>query len=106
MPAQVERHVFTPVHISRTHGVHIISACKANPGGGFRPLKTTRMTIDPDAAISVGRVDAARVDATTGGELAQQSAADEQVAAHDAARSAAHHAAQFAERIRRRLGLI
>lgn len=60
-------------------------------------MKTTRMTIDPAAMASVGRLDAARVDATTEDELARQSAADEQVAAQDAA--------QFARRVRRRLGL-
>jgi putative transcriptional regulator len=61
-------------------------------------MTTTRMTIDPAASNTpMGRLDAARVDATTEDELARQAAADEQAAAQDAA--------QFARRVRQRLGL-
>ncbi len=62
-------------------------------------MKTVRMTIDPNssATLAIGRIDAARVDATTQAELAKQAAADEADAMQDAAK--------FARRVRKRLGL-
>ena len=61
--------------------------------------KTVRTTIDPrvPASLAQGRLDAARVDATTPTDIAAQQAADEAEAMQDAA--------QFARRVRRRLGL-
>ena len=62
-------------------------------------MKTVRMTIDPavPATLASGRIDPARVDATTEADIAKQAAADEAEAMQDAA--------QFARRVRRRLGL-
>ncbi|MEY2893647.1 MAG: hypothetical protein RJA98_3555 [Pseudomonadota bacterium] len=60
-------------------------------------MTITRMTIEPLSATRAGRFDAARVDATNEATLFQQAAQDEQQAAQDAA--------QFARRVRRRLGL-
>lgn len=58
-------------------------------------MKTVRVTIEPAAAS--GRMDFARVDATTEEEIAAQHAADEAEAVLDAAK--------FARRVRKRLGL-
>jgi putative transcriptional regulator len=60
-------------------------------------MKTTRMTIDPAVPASVGRVGAARVDATTEEDIPAQQATDEAEAMQDAAK--------FARRVRKRLGL-
>lgn len=62
-------------------------------------MKTVRMKIDPADASSLaaGRVDPARVDATTEDDIARHAAADEAEAVQDAAR--------FARRVRKRLGL-
>jgi len=61
-------------------------------------MKIVRMTIDPEAPTSLarGRIDTARVDATTEQDIARQKAADEAAAVQDAAR--------FARRVRMRLG--
>jgi putative transcriptional regulator len=48
-------------------------------------MKTVRMTIDP-AVLAVGRIDSARVDATTEQDIATHQAADEAEALQDAAR--------------------
>ena len=60
-------------------------------------MKTVRMTIDPMNATSltVGRVDAARVNATTEQEIARHKASDVADAMQDAAK--------FARRVRKRL---
>ncbi|MBS4098857.1 MAG: helix-turn-helix domain-containing protein [Sulfuricella sp.] len=58
-------------------------------------MKTVRRTIDPSAAP--GRIDPARVDATTEEEIAAHQAVDEAGAMLDAAK--------FARRVRKRLGL-
>jgi len=61
-------------------------------------MKTTRMKIDP-ATLTLppqGRIDPARVDATTAKDIALQQAADEAEAMQEAAR--------FARRVRKRLG--
>ena len=62
-------------------------------------MKTVRMTIDPalPASLAVGRIDPARVDATTEADIAAQRAADDMEAVQDAAK--------FARRVRKRLGL-
>lgn len=62
-------------------------------------MKTTRMRIDPalPASVTLGRIDLARVDATTEKEITAQIAADEAGAMQDAAK--------FARRVRKRLGL-
>lgn len=62
-------------------------------------MKTVRVTIDAavPAALNKGRIDTARVDATTEKDIALQQAADEVEAMRDAAR--------FARRVRKRLGL-
>lgn len=62
-------------------------------------MKTVRMTIDPaiPSTLATGRLDAARVDATTEDDVARHAAADEANAMQDAAK--------FARRVRRRLGL-
>lgn len=62
-------------------------------------MKTVRMKIDPAvrASLAVGRIDSARVDATTEQDIATHQAADEAEALQDAAK--------FARRVRRRLGL-
>jgi putative transcriptional regulator len=60
-------------------------------------MKTVRMKIDPAVPTSLGRIDAARVDATTEENLAAQKAADESQAMQDAAK--------FTRRVRKRLGL-
>ncbi|MBU0500087.1 MAG: helix-turn-helix domain-containing protein [Gammaproteobacteria bacterium] len=61
-------------------------------------MKTVRMTIDPNdsASMSIGRINAERVDATTEVDISRQKAADEAEATLDAAK--------FARRVRRRLG--
>lgn len=61
-------------------------------------MKQVRMTIDPavPGSLSLGRIDRARVDATTEKQLALQKIADEAVAMQDAAK--------FARRVRKRLG--
>lgn len=62
-------------------------------------MKTVRVTIDPSvpASLNVGRIDPARVDATTENEIKAQQAADEAAAMQDAAK--------FVHRVRKRLGL-
>ena len=62
-------------------------------------MKTVRMKIDPAAqpSMTFGRIDVARVDATTEADIAQQIAEDEAEAMQDAAK--------YARRVRRRLGL-
>lgn len=53
-------------------------------------MKTVRVKIDPSAPLATapGRIDPARVDATTEEEIAKQKAADEAEAMLNAARSA------------------
>lgn len=62
-------------------------------------MKTVRMMIDPThlGLHASGRIDVARVDATTEKEIAAQIASDEAEAMQDAAK--------FARRVRKRLGL-
>ncbi len=62
-------------------------------------MKTVHMTVDPaDPAFStIGRVDEARLDATTEDDIARQAALDDAAAIRDAAR--------YARRVRQRLGL-
>jgi putative transcriptional regulator len=62
-------------------------------------MKTVRVKIDPaiPATMALGRIDTARVDATTEEDIAKQEAADESESMQDAAK--------FARKVRRRLGL-
>lgn len=60
-------------------------------------MTTTRITIEPGTASLTGRIDVARVDATTEAQIAQHMAVDEHQAMQDAA--------QFARQVRKRLGL-
>ena len=62
-------------------------------------MKTVRVTIDPaiPATMALGRIDTARVAATTEEDIAKQEAADEA--------ESMQNAAKFARRVRRRLGL-
>jgi putative transcriptional regulator len=62
-------------------------------------MKTVRVKIDPavPASLARGRIDSARLDATTEKDIAAQQAADEAEAMLDAAR--------FVRRVRKRLGL-
>jgi len=62
-------------------------------------MKTVRLSIDAGipGSLHSGRIDAARVDATTEDDIAVQQAADEAEAMLDAAK--------FARRVRKRLGL-
>lgn len=62
-------------------------------------MKTVRITIDPRiaATLASGRIDPARVGATTEADLARQAACDAAEAMQDAAK--------FARRVRKRLGL-
>jgi putative transcriptional regulator len=62
-------------------------------------MKTVRVKIDPaiPATMALGRIDTARVDATTEEDIAKQEAADEA--------ESMQNAAKFARRVRRRLGL-
>ncbi len=61
-------------------------------------MKTARVTIDPQqrGSLPKGRIDKARVDATTEADIARHAADDEAQAMQDAAR--------FARRVRKRLG--
>ncbi len=62
-------------------------------------MKTVRVRINPSvpASLALGRVDPARVDATSEEDIAAHQAADEAEALQDAAK--------FARRVRKRLGL-
>ncbi|WP_126147278.1 helix-turn-helix domain-containing protein [Synechococcus elongatus] len=62
-------------------------------------MKTVRVTLDSmnPETLALGRIDPARVDATTEEAIAQQAAEDEAEALQDAAK--------FVRRVRRRLGL-
>ena len=60
-------------------------------------MKTTRLKIEPHSTMPQGRIDYAKVDATTELEVAQHTAADAQNAMQDAA--------QYARQVRKRLGL-
>ena len=62
-------------------------------------MSTTRVRIDPDdpATFPAGRIDPAKVDATTEAEIALQQQEDDAEAMQDMAR--------YARRVRRRLGL-
>lgn len=62
-------------------------------------MSTTRIRIDPDdpSTLPEGRIDPAKVDATTKAEIAAQEREDEEEALKDMAR--------YARRVRRRLGL-
>lgn len=61
-------------------------------------MKTVRVKIDPaqPSSLPKGRIDKARVDATSEADIARQAAQDEAQAMQDAAR--------FARRVRKRLG--
>jgi putative transcriptional regulator len=61
-------------------------------------MKTTRIKIDPTATSlqRIGRINKAKVDATTDAQIAEQAAQDEALAMQDAAK--------YARRVRRRLG--
>lgn len=59
-------------------------------------MKTTRAKLDPRNP-ALGRIDPARVDATSEADIAAQQASDEAEALQDAAK--------FARRVRKRLGL-
>ena len=61
-------------------------------------MKTVRMTLDLQdlGTLSTGRIDPARVDATSEADIARHKAADEAGVMQDAAK--------FARRVRRRLG--
>ena len=59
-------------------------------------MNTVRVTIDPASPLALGRVDTARVDATTEKDIALHKAKDEMQAMQDAAK--------FARRVRKRLG--
>ncbi len=80
----------------RGSAVHIISARKANPKE-VTDMSTTRIRIDDPSTFSEGRIDAARVDATTEAEIAAQEREDEAEALQDMAR--------YVRRVRRRMGL-
>lgn len=54
----------------------------------YRPMTTTRITIEPGTASLTGRIDIARVDATTEAEIARHMAVDEHQAMQDAAQFA------------------
>jgi len=60
-------------------------------------MKTIRMTIDPalTETLASGRINPARVDATTEADIAKQAVADEAEAMQDTAK--------FARRVRKRL---
>lgn len=62
-------------------------------------MKTVRMKIDPatPTLLALGRIDPARVDATTEADIATHQAADQADALQDAAK--------FTRRVRKRLGL-
>ncbi|HCI15027.1 MAG TPA: transcriptional regulator [Gallionellaceae bacterium] len=62
-------------------------------------MKTVRVTINPavPGSLAQGRIDPARVDATSEKDIALQQTADEAEAMQDAAK--------FARRVRKRLGL-
>jgi putative transcriptional regulator len=62
-------------------------------------MKTARVKIDSadSASLALGRIDRARVDATTESDIVRQRADDESQAMQDAAK--------FARRVRKRLGL-
>ena len=60
-------------------------------------MNTGRVRIGPATPASVGRIDAARMDATFAEDIPAQQATDEAEAMQDAAK--------FARRIRKRLGL-
>jgi putative transcriptional regulator len=71
-------------------------------------MKTVRVTLDPAAptSLALGRIDPARVDATTEADLARHAAADEAEARQEAAKLALHvckrlglKQAEFAARI-------
>jgi putative transcriptional regulator len=58
---------------------------------------TRKKIIEPVAGQSIGRIDVARVDATQEADIARQASADDREAVQDAA--------QFARRVRQRMGL-
>lgn len=60
-------------------------------------MTITRKTIEPAQGRMVGRLDAARLDATSEADVARHAAADDAAAVQDAA--------QFARQVRHRLGL-
>lgn len=60
-------------------------------------MTTVRMKIDPATLVAVGRIDTARVAATSEEDVAKHALADDRQAALDAA--------QFARQVRKRLGL-
>lgn len=60
-------------------------------------MKITRLKIEPHSAIPQGRINYAKVDATTELEVAQHAAVD--------AHNAIQDAAQYARQVRKRLGL-
>lgn len=62
-------------------------------------MKTVKVTIDPSQpnTMTLGRIDPARVDATTDADIAAHAAQDDAAAREDAAR--------YVRRVRKRLGL-
>ena len=94
----VDGRVYVLVYTVRGSAVRIISARKANRKEAT-DMSTTRIRIDPDdpSTLPEGRIDPARVDATTEAEIAAQEREDEEEAMQDVAR--------YARRVRRRLGL-
>jgi putative transcriptional regulator len=94
----IEQRLFVVVYTPRHGAMRIISARKANQRE-VRIMKTVRLSIDAGipGSLQSGRIDSARVDATTEDDIALQQAADEAEAMLDAAK--------FARRVRTRLGL-
>ena len=60
-------------------------------------MTVTRKTIDPHPGMTIGGIDARRVDATSDADIARQAATDD--------RNARQDAAQFARRVRQRMGV-
>ena len=94
---RVDGRVLTVVYTMRNDAIRIISARKAN-SREVKNMKTIRVTIDVHKPLpdSLGLVNKRLLDATTEEDIAKHKAIDDAEAMLDAA--------QFARRVRRRLG--
>ena len=95
---KIEQRLFVVVYTPRHDAIRIIWHARLISERSST-MKTVRVTIDPTvpASLGLGRIDPARVDATTENDIVAQQAADEATAMQDAAK--------FVRRVRKRLGL-
>ena len=93
---RIAHRVFVVVYTPRAGACRITQPARPTDER-CRSMTVTRKKIESAPSTAIGRIDARRVDATGDADIARQGAADERDAVQDAA--------QFAQRVRHRMGL-